>query len=218
MRPSAAQQQAQGEADNRLRKAHSLAAALHSVGATAGAALAMPDKGWRDAAELASLRDGRRVNPPGSQATKDLVATLLAARAEAEANQPADPVRRTVLMRPSPECPACGVSDNRPEGNRLACVCGHRFAAEPIDLRCALCGKAPAELEEVQVAVEEENEWRAGQGKAPTTPDAYVWAEMGTLNRTTGRFLCTACYIDAGMPSLPAALGGWKVPDGYGNY
>jgi hypothetical protein len=38
------------------------------------------------------------------------------------------------------------------------------------------------------------------------TPDDFVWREEGTLNRETGHFLCTSCYIKAGMPSSPR---GW---------
>jgi hypothetical protein len=41
------------------------------------------------------------------------------------------------------------------------------------------------------------------------TPDRYVQAEEGTLNPQNGHFLCTSCYIEAGMPSSPA---GWVAP------
>lgn len=41
------------------------------------------------------------------------------------------------------------------------------------------------------------------------TPDDYVWQEEGTLNPKNGHFLCTTCYIAAGMPSSSQ---GWKAP------
>lgn len=33
------------------------------------------------------------------------------------------------------------------------------------------------------------------------TPDKFVRREEGTYNRENGHFLCTECYIKAGMPS-----------------
>ena len=65
-------------------------------------------------------------------------------------------------------------------------------------LICAGCLKSPAEIAEYVDAAAEEN----------ITPDQYVRAEEGTLNRR-GEFLCTECYITAGTPSRP---GGWTVP------
>jgi hypothetical protein len=41
------------------------------------------------------------------------------------------------------------------------------------------------------------------------TPEQYVSAEEGTLNRENGHFACTTCYIKMGMPSSPR---GWKAP------
>lgn len=41
------------------------------------------------------------------------------------------------------------------------------------------------------------------------TPEEYVWAEEGTLNTENGHFLCTDCYMKAGMPSSPT---GWRCP------
>lgn len=38
------------------------------------------------------------------------------------------------------------------------------------------------------------------------TPDEWCWEEEGTLNKRTGEFCCTLCYIEIGMPS---ARGGW---------
>jgi hypothetical protein len=66
-------------------------------------------------------------------------------------------------------------------------------------LICTGCNKTPSELEEFVEMAEEEG----------TTPDDYCWSEEGTLNRANGHFLCTSCYIDAGMPSSPR---GWIAP------
>jgi len=41
------------------------------------------------------------------------------------------------------------------------------------------------------------------------TPEQYVLEEEGTLNPVNGHFLCTPCYIAAGMPSSPT---GWVAP------
>lgn len=41
------------------------------------------------------------------------------------------------------------------------------------------------------------------------TPEEYVRAEEGTYNRSNGHFLCTDCYVKAGMPSSPR---GWVCP------
>ena len=69
----------------------------------------------------------------------------------------------------------------------------------PPDPICAGCGKRPSELPEyVEYAEVEE-----------MTPDDYVRAEEGTYNRENGHFLCTDCYVDAGMPSSPQ---GWTAP------
>lgn len=77
-------------------------------------------------------------------------------------------------------------------------------------LRCAGCGKAPAEIEGyVQMLLGEPDE-DGHQERLYPDADAFVWAEEGTLNRKTGLFLCDDCYIRAGMPSAP---GGWVVPD-----
>jgi hypothetical protein len=65
-------------------------------------------------------------------------------------------------------------------------------------LLCRRCGKTPSELYEYVNA--------AG---SDMTPDEYVWQEEGTLNRENGHFLCTDCYITAGMPSSPR---GWVTP------
>lgn len=74
-----------------------------------------------------------------------------------------------------------------------------------IDLMCVGCGKTPDELDEYIDAVSEEATGVVGGMK----PDDYVWEEEGTLNRENGHFLCTSCYIGAGMPSSPR---GWVAP------
>lgn len=40
-------------------------------------------------------------------------------------------------------------------------------------------------------------------------PEEYVRREEGTYNRENGHFLCTGCYVKAGMPSGPR---GWTCP------
>lgn len=73
-----------------------------------------------------------------------------------------------------------------------------------VELICVGCGKKPAELDEYSIEFVRES-----TGDADMTPDQYVWEEEGTLNRSNGHFLCTACYIKAGMPSSPR---GWEAP------
>jgi hypothetical protein len=65
-------------------------------------------------------------------------------------------------------------------------------------LICAGCRKRPEELEEYVEAAREEE----------TTPDEYVRENEGTLN-SRGEFLCTTCYVAAGMPASPT---GWTAP------
>jgi hypothetical protein len=64
---------------------------------------------------------------------------------------------------------------------------------------CTGCNKKPDEIEEYKEAV-------AG---SKTTPDEYVRTEEGTYNPQNGHFLCTDCYIAAGMPASPR---GWVAP------
>lgn len=73
---------------------------------------------------------------------------------------------------------------------------GGRQKPEPI---CTGCNKRPDEIEEYVEAVEGSH----------LTPADYVRIEEGTYNRANGHFLCTPCYIDAGMPSSPT---GWVAP------
>ena len=64
---------------------------------------------------------------------------------------------------------------------------------------CTGCNKTPSQIDEfIEIAKEE-----------GITPDDYVRNEEGTYNRTNGHFLCTDCYIKAGMPSSPR---GWVAP------
>lgn len=64
---------------------------------------------------------------------------------------------------------------------------------------CTGCKKHADEIEEyIEIAKEES-----------MTPDDYVRKEEGTYNRANGHFLCTKCYVKAGMPSSPR---GWTAP------
>ena len=64
---------------------------------------------------------------------------------------------------------------------------------------CVGCLKTPAGLDEyIDMAKLEK-----------MTPDDYVRKEEGTYNPSNGHFLCTPCYVAAGMPSTPT---GWKAP------
>ncbi len=64
---------------------------------------------------------------------------------------------------------------------------------------CRGCNKPPADIEEYRDAANEH----------AMTPAGFVVLFEGTLNRETGGFLCTSCYIAAGCPTAP---GGWKAP------
>lgn len=69
-------------------------------------------------------------------------------------------------------------------------------ASDPV---CIGCKKQPHEIEEyVDVAIECE-----------ITPAEFVRQEEVTFNPHNGHFLCTACYVLAGMPSSPR---GWMAP------
>lgn len=67
---------------------------------------------------------------------------------------------------------------------------------EPI---CMGCEKHPSQIAE----------YREAAADYELTPDTYVRREEGTYNPENGHFLCTDCYIAAGMPSTPR---GWVCP------
>jgi hypothetical protein len=58
---------------------------------------------------------------------------------------------------------------------------------------CTGCNKTPDKIQEYIECAEDEE----------MTPDDYVRSEEGTYNPSNGHFLCTDCYIEAGMPSKP---------------
>jgi len=64
---------------------------------------------------------------------------------------------------------------------------------------CIGCNKRPIELAEYRAAAEGED----------FSPDDYVRAREGTYNSENGHFLCTPCYINAGMPG---SVSGWVAP------
>lgn len=64
---------------------------------------------------------------------------------------------------------------------------------------CTGCGKHPEQIEEYVECAQDEG----------MTPDAYVRSEEGTYNPENGHFLCTSCYVRAGMPSSER---GWIAP------
>lgn len=70
---------------------------------------------------------------------------------------------------------------------------------EKPELICIGCGKKPEELDEYV-------EPATAYGM---TIEDYIWEEEGTLNKRNGHFLCTPCYVRAGMPTAPR---GWKAP------
>lgn len=58
------------------------------------------------------------------------------------------------------------------------------------DVRCLGCGRPPDEIDEyIQMARETRK-----------SPVEFVKTEEGTYNSATGRFWCTRCYIEAGLP------------------
>lgn len=68
-----------------------------------------------------------------------------------------------------------------------------------MDPICMGCNKTPDELDEYVEAAEVEE----------MTPAEYVASEEGTYNSENGHFLCTSCYVKAGMPSSER---GWRCP------
>jgi len=66
---------------------------------------------------------------------------------------------------------------------------------------CQGCGKRPDEIGEYIEAAKH----------ARMTPMQFVREEEGTFNKENEHFLCTQCYIEAGMPTSTGRLG-WKCP------
>lgn len=64
---------------------------------------------------------------------------------------------------------------------------------------CTGCHRRPEDIDEYVISGEETG----------LTPSEYVIKEEGTLNPVNFHFLCTTCYIRAGMPSSPY---GWVAP------
>jgi len=67
---------------------------------------------------------------------------------------------------------------------------------------CTGCNKRPDEIEE----------YIEGAKESEISPDQYVKEEEGTYNPSNGHFLCTDCYINAGMPANPHPQPGWVAP------
>lgn len=57
-------------------------------------------------------------------------------------------------------------------------------------MKCAICDKEPRDITEYQEQAEIEG----------MTPEEFVQNEEGTYDVDTGYFVCTNCYINAGMP------------------
>lgn len=68
--------------------------------------------------------------------------------------------------------------------------CGHD-CHRATDYRCVCCQRVPDEIAE----------YSREQTGEDTSPEDYVYSNEGTLNTESGRFFCTDCYIDNGMPS-----------------
>lgn len=64
---------------------------------------------------------------------------------------------------------------------------------------CQGCQRPPHEI----------NEYIDAAAEAKLTADEYVRKEEGTYNPDNGHFLCTVCYMRAGMPASPR---GWTCP------
>lgn len=86
-------------------------------------------------------------------------------------------------------------------GSYLARGAAYVMETNRLDIRCNGCFKTPEQLAEyVEAAADDE-----------TDPISWVQREEGTYNHSNGHFLCTACYIRAGSPSM-AAPGRWVAP------
>jgi len=67
---------------------------------------------------------------------------------------------------------------------------------------CTGCNKPATEIEEYVIGAAE-NDMEVNE---------YVIDQEGTYNHDNGHFLCTSCYIEAGMPSTPVGHSGWITP------
>lgn len=73
------------------------------------------------------------------------------------------------------------------------------------ELRCCRCNKTPEQIEEY--VLEAERSGNYGGEKISATQ--WCWENEGTMNRKTGRFACTQCYIEMGQPSGPSRGQRW---------
>ena len=67
---------------------------------------------------------------------------------------------------------------------------------------CIGCQKFPENIAEYRRG----NRWEEDEYASSSD---YVKENEGTYNPTNGHFLCTPCYVKAGMPSSD---GGWVAP------
>jgi hypothetical protein len=67
---------------------------------------------------------------------------------------------------------------------------------------CTGCQKYASEIDE----------YIEGASDNDMTIDDFVREEEGTYNPFNGHFLCTDCYIKAGMPAAPVGRPGWIAP------
>jgi len=72
-------------------------------------------------------------------------------------------------------------------------------AAEGPTPICQGCNKPASELDEYKQAASEDD----------MDVNDYIRSEEGTYNPANGHFLCTPCYVEAGMPS---SSHGWVCP------
>lgn len=94
------------------------------------------------------------------------------------------------------------------------------------DFQCFRCGLEPQQISEYRDQAQQQKDEgsvatksgvRPVQAGEPTEVNdydikAWVWHNEGTLDRETGLFACTECYIAIGMPSSPT---GWKPTWGW---
>lgn len=92
---------------------------------------------------------------------------------------------------------------------------------DPHDPICIGCNRKGADMPEYRDAAlmneydfqsQEEHEAKVkelGEDEVKRLAKEYLRYEEGTYNHENGHFLCTPCYIEAGMPSSPR---GWRAP------